>query len=442
MKTEDLKSLHTSTSDFHYSVLHSLNKLEEKKTKGYKNLNRTMKIALVCAIITVIGAFTTVATATGLFGLFGKPVGEYGLNIKVEDSDKVGEETTSLDEKKQVKLNLGYVPEGCDKTSGNTVFQRYTYGNDVQGDRWEFTIWAEDAKGYDNTEGSVIDSYKTEYNGHQTIITTHKKTENSDEFFYKATEYFENWGYVVTCVCPYYNELIKIMENLDLEEYIEATDSYDDSVNDGSHYEHIGAMVRYDIEKTLWSGNYSFNEIGDSFECHVSSNDNSADLTVKLASVEERFDLDGLERENFNHDGGFYLCDRYFDNSGNLIKQYTETWYDGEDVTHNRHFYMVTLEVTANDTDIDNINDVLGVNANRYVNGTLEYYVKYGEAQEIYYSGFANDISIKKGETITLFSGIIVDDAVLDQTYITIGTADSSAYSNDQYYTHFFKLEQ
>lgn len=444
MKPEDLRSVYDVTDDFHNSVLCSLYRLDDKAIKDYKKRSAVIKAALICAIAALLGTITTVAAATDFFGLLSSPVGNYGLNINIEDK-----ETPSEADKKHVKLKLGYIPEGYENTSINPKYAHYV--SKTESDNWTFTIDIKYADTYDVTEKYVVESYETEYNGHQTIIATYKYMENKDEYGYSATEYFEDWGYVVVCKCPNLDEMLKIMEQLELEE-------------DTEHYTKPAPKKREDKERgeyIAWYNEEYFLKdigIGESFDCEAKNGDNVYGLTLKIKSVEERFNSDGLDREDFfNEPGIFNVQDRYFDADGNLLTPYTRIEIHGGDginslgeeleVVDDRHFYLVTFEVTSNDADIDYLTEIFypGVSKMKeYEDGSIGWAESvYGRAETIYDSYLDESyvlkepLSIKKGETKTLTYGIVVDGDALDVTYLAFYTA---VYHNSNVYC--VKLDQ
>ncbi len=146
MKPEDLRNVYHSTDDLHNSVLSTLENLDEQAPMHYSKTKRTMKIALVCAMIAVLSTTTVVATATNLFGLLNRPVGKYGLNVTVEA------ETEPTTEEKHVELTLGYIPEGYVNVTQNPNWGLYYYEGDPTNDKWSFSADLYDAKDYDDTK--------------------------------------------------------------------------------------------------------------------------------------------------------------------------------------------------------------------------------------------------------------------------------------------------
>lgn len=445
MKPEDLRSVYNVTDDFHNSVLCSLYRLDDKAIKRYKKRSAVMKVALICAIAALIGTITTVAAATDFFGLLSSPVGNYGLNINIE-----AKETPSEAEKKHVKLKLGYIPEGYENTSINPNYAHYV--SKTESDNWTFTIDIEYSDSYDVVEEFVVESYETEYNGHQTIIATYKYMENKDEYSYSATEYFEDWGYVVVCRCPNLDEMLKIMQQLELEENTEYTEPVPQKREDKERGEYIAWYNEEYFLKDIG--------IGESFDCEAKNGDNIYGLTLNIKSVEERFNSDGLDREDFvNEPGIFNAQDRYFDADGNLLTPYTRTERHGGDginslgeelkVVDDRHFYLVTVEVTSNDSDIDYLTEILRPDVatmKEYEDGYIGWSTSgtaHGNVETIYESYLYESnvlkepVSIKKGETKTLTYGIVVDGDILDYTYLAFYTA---VYHNSNVYC--VKLDQ
>lgn len=415
MKPEELRSIYQPTPAFHDSVLSALDRLDEQAPKLYKKRKGALKIALVCAVIAAFSATMIAAAATNFFGLFRKPVGRYGLNMLIED-----EQPSSDAEKKHVKLSLGYIPEGYEPINPRASI--YALDGDWKSDAWTFSFNIEDAEDYDETSEYVIDSYEAEFNGHKAIIATHKYDMNSDELSYSATEYFEDWGYVVSCYCGNLDELLKIMENLDLEE---DTDYAEPENEERDNY------------SERFTENYIISEFDESFKGEVKDGGNTNDFIVKLKSVEKRTDAVGLDYDDFFHEGKgdsyVNLYDRFFDSDKKIITPYTRTeteWGDGvnslnetNDIVDDRSFYIVTLDIMSVSGNIENIFDGFSFTAMKYENGEAEYSNLGGNVETIYCKG--GDNSIKVGETRTFSYGIVIDDDAVDTAYISLGMEET-----------------
>lgn len=417
MKEQDLKTIYGKPSaDFHNRVIETLNTLDDKETERIKRRKNVRLIAAIACAAALALAMTTVAVATGVFGLFGRQVGNYGLNLKVENQE------TTAPRPKYVKPKLNYIPENYELVHSQINFYAYFYNGDDTGDAPHFFVDIEDSNDYDETQKYVAESSETEINGNKTIICKVHEDENSDEYYYSAIEYFENYGKVVHVICQDYDEILKILEGLELEEYadyVEPTfskiDTYTECYTEIPILQKFGQDLKIDVVSE--------------------KDDDLATLLVNVKSVEERTDSKGLEYLDFFHEANTNLHDRYFDSEQQLITPYTRTDVEHGDgintlnksaeVEDDRHFYLISIDVTAEDKDIEDLTDqMLSGSAVKYIDGQLVYPATGGEVQEIYIKDNEKTTSIKKGETKTLVYGVIVDDDAVDNTYITVETEE------------------
>ena len=432
MKTEDLQNAYPSPpEDFHNAVLSSLYKLDTKAPVRYKK-RRVMRVAAVCAIVAAFGSFTAVAAATNFFGLFSEPVGKFGLHVGVTEG--------ATEPLKHVKMKFGYMTEGFEAlphmSSDVSKFQNI---NEENGECFSFSVVP--AKDFDYTETYIIDSEETTVNGHKLIITTRQMAEGG-EVDYGAAMYFEDWGYVVgggVYGGADKNELLKIMQNLSLVEdtdYVPETTSAD--------------MVRSDLdEKRLEydltsSTDFTMHKPGESFKW--GREEDSDDFTVKVTSIIEKTSTDGIPENYWKWSPEYSLSySEFFDESGKLITPYTRhdisendginTQNKEWDTEDDRHFFVVTIELTQN-TDkpfagFDMMGDCSPQILIRNEDGSyrpnsseeksnLYQRVLYGNS-DIVLSNPGDDMNIlnmSKGETRTLTYGIVVDDDVLDNAYL------------------------
>ena len=426
MKHEELRSIYQPTPAFHDSVLSVLDGLDEQAPKLYKKRKGVLKIALVCAVIAALGATMIVAAGTNFFGLFRKPVGRYGMNMLIEE-----EQSSSAAEKKHVKLSPGYIPEGYKPINPYSYY--YALDGDWKSDAWTFSFSIADAQDYDETSEYVIDSYEAEFNGHKAIIATHKYDMNSDELSYSATEYFENWGYVVSCYCGNPDELLKIMEGLDLEEDTDYVEPDNEEENNYSE---------------RFTEHYIISKADESFKGEVKDGNNTNEFIVKLKSVEKRTDAVGLDYNDFFHvgEGDSYvnLFDRFFDSDKKIITPYTRTeteWGDGvnslnetKDIVDDRSFYIITIDITSVSGDIENIFDGFSFTGMKYENGEAEYSNLGGNVETIYCKGGNN--SLKAGETKTFSYGVVIDDDAVDTTYVSLGMEETVVDDENEIIDH------
>ena len=460
MRNEKLKNAYPNPpEDFHNAVLSSLYQLENKSTVRYRN-HRIAKLAFALAIIIALGSFTVVASATKFFGLFSEPVGKYGLHVGVEQETT---ETTN-EPLKAVRMNFGYMTDGFEELPNtDSAMKKFHNPNDDSAGSYSFSVIP--ASEFNFTERYIVESEETTVTGHKLIVSTRQLSEGG-ELDYLSNMYFDDWGYVVSSGAYHgasKDELIKIMKNLNLEEDTETTP---ETVSIDTEPDEL-LLKRREYDRTV-NSSFKMHQISEIFDWgrDVSSND----FSVKISSIEEQSNTDGIPEEYFNWMSDYSLIyPEFFDESGNLITPYTRhdiTDSDGIntqrkewDTEDDRHFFVVTLEITQNtDTpfaDFDLFSDFFPVvlikdnNGNYRYNGEAD---EYGVTQSILYGNIdtvfstpgdeANIFHMSKGETRTLSFGIVVDDDVLDNAYLRFNSKDkeiiddqsktiTQSYSND-----------
>ncbi|MGN0459472.1 MAG: hypothetical protein ACI4HL_01010 [Ruminococcus sp.] len=420
MKKEDLKSIYgKSSQDFHNCVLKTLDSLDEKGKKSYKSKKNVRRITLIACAIALAMTMATVTVATGVFGLFGRQVGNYGANVKVEN-----EETTTSAKPKYVKVILDNVPRGYQLMHEQIDFYYYCYQGDYDSGIWSFAVNVDDADEYEETKEYVVETTEEEYNGHKAIIYKIHPDENSDDYCYSAVVYFEDFGRVVTVnttmtegSSPSYEDITNIVKGLNLEDYPDYVEpKYEED-------EYIDSTAEDTIVPTNFGEDLSLTSV---------TKDDGANFLVKVKSVEERTDAKGLEYNDFFHEVNANLYDQYFDADKNLITPYTRTdVYQGDGINtrdkskkvkDDRHFYLVNVDITCLNKDIDDLTgEMLSTGVIKYIDGETTFSATGGEIRQIYTKGFEEKISLKKGKVKTITYGIIVDDDALDDTYLTVG---------------------
>lgn len=446
MKTEDLQNAYPNPpEDFHNAVLSSLYKLDAKSPVRYKK-RRVMRVAVVFAVVAAFGSFTAVAAATNFFGLFSEPVGKFGLHVGVTE-----EATASASEPlKAVKMKFEYMTEGFEElphmSSDVKIFQN---ANAENGECFSFSVVP--AKDFDYTETYIIDSEETIVNGHKLIITTRQMTEGG-EIDYGVTMYFEDWGYVVGGGAyggADKDELLKIMQNLSLEEdtdYVPETTSSD--------------MVRSDLDLKRreydWTVNTEFtmHKLGEAFKWGHEAHSDA--FTVKVTSIKEQTGTNGISEEYWNWTTDYSLIHSdFFDGNGKLLTPYTRhdinesdgvnTQRKEWDTEDDRHFYVVTVEITQNsDEEYDIFGDfspavlIRDKDGSYHHNGEED---KNGVTQRIIYGNIdtvlstpgdeVNVLHMSKGETRTLTYGIVIDDDVMDNAYLRFSSQDEQTIDDD-----------
>lgn len=354
MKAEDIKQLYEVSPNLHESIEYTLHQLDSTSVERYRKRRSVRRFVIAFAIIATLVAFSTVAYATNLFGLLTEPVGKYGLDMHV-----VRESTPDTTKKpKHVKLKLGYIPEGYKQIEDENGFvepNKYSYGGKSISDRWGFSFLIYSVDQYSVIETYIIETTEKTVNGHKIIFMTQQFEDNGKKE-YIAAEYFDEWDTVVVGYCVNQEELVKIMEHLDLEEdtdYVEPetkTIDDDDDPYAGYAFSMEEDTREYQLGETFtWTSQivvapspvYSFKE----GECEI---------TVK--SVKENDGIKGLDRSNLMAPDDEEWYSRYFNTDGSIKTPYTRTDRESGDGINflghigsqevNRHFYLVTIEVT------------------------------------------------------------------------------------------------
>ncbi len=448
MKKEEMKTAYGTPSDeFRHSVMNTLYHLDDNKTAKYTSRKRAIKVILVCAVIAVAGT-TTVAAATNFFGLFSKPVGQYGVAISTssiapEDNTEDQEQDFIAPVSHDYIVRMGYTPEGFVPFESNGYTNAYLNGNQYS-DSWFFMSFAYEADSYSRTEKSVINSEETEFNGHQALIVTKKSSENNDHITYIVTERFEEENIVLRCEFdgrayngsyfePDRDEMLRIMEGITLEKS-------DDKANSSrqSTYEK-GPLSDVYPSDLIEAGKSSFGEIGKAYTEMTANYYDEAEkaLTFKVISVTEQKNAGDFKKADFSSAGeGISLYDKYFDEDGNLKSDQTVTVIDqhGDGVssltkTHeetiHRHFYRVQVEVTA-DQDIDPLYTVYKLYPFAMDNDDQLYYERNGNTIELIGTSLSDEdpFKLEKEKTLVISYAVIADEEVLPDFCVGVMTGN------------------
>ena len=246
---EKLNKLYPEVPEsFHNKVTETLEGLDEHKDIPIRKHNRGLKIAVACAAITVVGAFTVAAAAINFFGLFSEKVGNYGLHVGVEQSteESSANEVKSDPDKseKHYKIVASYVPEGFKNEVDNPLVCHYHYGDKVFENRdLDYHIRASKEQYYDETYDNVIKSENDKVNGRDVVYMTFQYGENEEKLIYGAVVYFKDEGYIVYVNNSDLNELKKIVAGLSLEEdteYEEHRANNETSDNQNNKFDYSG----------------------------------------------------------------------------------------------------------------------------------------------------------------------------------------------------------
>lgn len=466
VNTEELKNIYQSTEDFHNSVLCSLYKLDDGAARVKRRKRAAVRLAVVCAAAAVLGSVTAVGASTGFFGLVKEDVGKYGVNVRVQTDPEVTDVSAKRIE--HAKLKIGYMTAGYSVVP-NTDGLKYHDENGEAG--FSFIILPSDE--FEAEEEYITDSEESTVNGNRLVVLTRQMVEGEDSAAYIAYEYFEAEGWIVTCFAhngAEKDELIKIMEKVSLEEDTGFVPEPEEETLSAEELELKQRRAEYKLEEKDIINVF---KPGDSFDwSKYSEVEDGADFSYKITSIEERFDSSGLDYDGFIYNGDVEMSyENYFDENGSFINTVTRRDVDEGDGINSqdrmwntedtRHFYLVKVEVTSHvepssDDSYDNWYDRALETVPLIKDGGMLkrawYYDSeagvsknsgiYGNSNVVYTTGWDNfDLTeIKKGETREFTYGIVVDDDVLDSTYLTFVARDdklSDAYETIYYYSYY-----
>lgn len=417
MRIEKLKSVYTKSESITTLVVETIESLDEKTQIKYKRNRRVVIFVSVLLSVMFVFSTTVVALKTDLFGLYSEKEGKYGLNVKVDTPDVKIE-----NELKNVKLKLEYIPQGYQPVDGDL---KYTYNGEYITDRWSFSFQIEKAEQFEYEGKFIVDSSEIVCDKDKIILMT-RQFEYGGEKDYVAVRYFDEFGYVIVCHCAEYDELVKIIKGAQLVEdksaLKDSAPTKDDlQVGNNSGY----SYVTVDEFKPI--------KVGDSFDFsdNILNRQNESSFTVRINSVEQRFDFSGLDRKHMIYDDTYQ---EFFANNGEWISRYTRTNKlngDGvnsldqkRDTQVQRNFYVVTMEVTCNnDYELFSYSSI-GARAINFDDASNPYYSKrFGYVDMIYLEPMENNhmsVEMEKGESITLTVGIAVDEEMSDKAFFTI----------------------
>lgn len=459
MKKEDLKKIYDAPGEgFHNRVVETLDSLQDRPYVRFRGSARG-KIAAIGIAAAVLATVTITAAATNLFGLTATKKGTYGLNVTVESSVS---DTENSEER--FMLDFGYMPE---KYAEGKMFGNYefSYQKDIGNFDDYFHSYIHKAKGFNIDLLNVIESSETEIDGHKVVYVTIKEAENSDRLYYSSYKYFDKENLVVQCSGSDHDELVKITENLGLKPAEKTSYDEDEDYNG----EKRGAILEYYYNNHISLVSDYFDNrvkkvgIGESVEFNTADYGQKAvKLTAKVVSLEKRDNADGLDIAEFDSTTGKNVYYNHFNSDGSLIRTHEFQTYDEGDEEHlgkieqhtgTRNFYVADIELTAEE-DIDNLYDVFGFDV-AIIDDEKRCYIgnfdeDYSEAYIIYGTWIDNNIAVnntvkvKKGETVTLKSGFILEtvdgsNEIDDNVYFLLSAVDEP---NDSYQNYMLKVKK
>lgn len=429
---------------FHNRVTETLDSLDIIKPVHTGKSKRKKLIAL-CAAAAILGTFTVTAAATHFFGFVVTRSGNYGLNVKVEDSE------VSADRMQNMNMIFGYMPDSYKNSSDSKSWFDYENGDEY------FNAWIQRSDNYEYDFLNVIESSETESDGHKILYLTFKEAENSDKLFYASLKYFDEYDCLVHCNCSDKEELIKITEKVNVEPAPDDQKPADLRDDDEAEPE-TWAIKEYEemyygimMVNEYFAGNIKQVKTGETMEFSLADYDQDAvKLKAKVNFFEKRENADGLDKKDFTDIGANYVYNLFFDTNGNLIKEKTEKNYDGADennlgtiteVTNVRNFYVADMEITA-EGDIEDLNkifdaEIYGLDGNNFINDAV--YPSGARAMCIYRTKLNEGFSLRKGETVNIKVGFIAEDDTADTSYLMLSGIDEP---EDNFQNYMVKVKE
>lgn len=432
-----MKNIYPEPSrEFHNAVLTTLNNLPEKVEKQHKIKNKTLRIAIVCAIIGALSTTTVFATAT-IYNTLINPVGKYGVEISPNFSD-VSSKKESVD---FVKLNLSYLPDGI-KAMSNTEGLKYCSVSDNNKSVFSFWFTKVDSN-YKISELFVNDYKEVNLGNNEGVILHIKPFENSDEksnsliyIYYKEMNVLLT-AYVSNDVSD--DEIEKVMKGIELTKgnngdlIVDEAKSEEDKITyDYSFNDENYQVVSKDtsVNGFDFSGNISCNSINildnisglnqDCFYLFEYDNDLSqiVDENGNIKPYEKKFFKDG---DGINSIGSLEEINII---NGKFVKaEVTVTNTTNEE----QEFGINTIKLNA--LEKDSKGNMIYKEENSL--STETHYIESNINREDYYSIL---IPANSSETITV--GFFVNEDVLDDLYLTLN-GRSYYNSSDGVYTNY-----
>ncbi|MEE1055792.1 MAG: hypothetical protein UH239_00900 [Acutalibacteraceae bacterium] len=450
MKEKELKEIYSNPpKSFHYALTDALNKIEEQENK--KVCSRILKIALVCALVGIIGV-TCIMAGSAIYPMLANSVNKYGLDIEVEPMND-----SKVD---YVKLRLNYLPENVEEMP-NTGGRKYSQKGDYNKSVFSFILYKVDEK--TKFTNKYITSYEEfEVNGNKALITNASlinPNSNISKHFYI---FFENKGMFLSCYVSddvSNDEIKKVMGGIELEkgnvdDYFEYSLLSDEEENINPVKDVINNIFNN------FSNKYKYEQIYDIGQTIAYKDTDYFNGHITIDKIEVRDNIEGLDENNF-YIPAFNSIRDITDENGNITpyERYTYVCGDGEtDLDKiekvdyiNRKLVYVTTTV-SNDTSepqILNINEIMiewlkekeGKLDSAYLcdeslpETTLSTEINYIDNNESDSMGMKSgyyQLKIDANSRETIHLGYFVDEDTLDELYITIdadGELDEHNYS-------------
>lgn len=485
MKKEDLKKAYSKPpQSFHYSMVRTLNSLDEKEKVRPKS--RVLRTAAVCALVLAIGVVGAVSASAVFSSMAAKKESNYGIEFELTPSaDAGGAESASqpqsdklsfqvgddsVDIPEYVKLNIGYLPEGV-----IPYIADMKYGYNGSWDEKSFTFVSERVSGKQTFTDIMIEDYEQfDVNGNPAVLA-HTTVEEYDfetgrpQFSKRFYIYFENKGLFVMCYVTSDvsdDEIKKVMENLTVVDGTEDDNSGGPFSNATTAQDRARAAAEEDeqAEYDAWlaeNSTYDINviDLGTqvSYDEELLEGDEAFYGNFSVDSIEVLDNISGLDENCFeisNPYSGRSLSD-YADENGNILPYtrrvicYGDRLNTKDEVvssqTANRRLVYITLTVNnTNDKDggfyipvvqMERLFESGGELTMNVPDDEVVTDVMWGDIDYIDNNNVASDgfqhgyycLTVPANSSETIHIGFWADEDLLDTIYVKL---DGSWYSN------------
>ncbi len=422
---------------------------------------RTAGRTIAASLAAVLLCGTTVFAGVGIYTMQQEKVGKHGVNVKIEkDETQEQIETTAVVSIPNVKMEVGYIPEGMVRTEQG----KYSYENALQKGGVSMTFFRMDTGDdkFSLQHEDVLLSEEFSAGGHEGVYLEYPKL-SEDEITFNQRIYlaFTDVHYVMEMYVASdvtKEEALKIAENVKLiptedtkdEEFVVAENwsEYQESLNASLVEE--GYVVKTSATKEEMKNTH---KIGDSFAL------DDQGLTAKVADVKVLDDFSALDAsfvdEDLNHE---------LDENGKLRPAVIQYLKDGdldslsqEVKSREAAQKLVYATVEYTNTSTEEMSDVLFFGemipmseADGQMQIQLEEKPAEGDEWEhavnhglshswemLYYDVHGGERgnnyipSIQPGETVTVHMAWVVKEEDLGKLYLSLNTSGGTEFSDD-----------
>lgn len=456
MKNQDLKNAYGPVpTEFHNSVVRTLNTLEEEPVKTTRPRRTWLKVLVACALIAAIGTVGATAAAK-LYPMSANKEGNYGLTFDVQtvSSTESDSGSSSIDgmnlglsadssAPEYVKLNVGYLPDGV-------ISDGFKYSLNGEHSEKCLTLIV-DRVGTTATfsDINIADFEQFEINGNVAILANVVDMGGDNPFGRRFYIYFEDMAAFVTgyITNDYSDEEVrKIMENLTV------TEGTEDDCNGGALSDKNSWVNRNDYveeePETYTYFDYKDVNLGDEFE-YYEGFEEQCNCFFTVDNIEVLDNISGLDSSCF---GGLLKNEKledFIDENGNLLPYEREYYKFGDGVTApmyevvktdmaERRMVYVTLTVKNTGSQPVEFWFPISMHSKGNVDDTGTYtedtsygektYIDNNDVDEVGINRGYNKLTLAPNSTETVHIGFWADADMLDYYYIcnSVGNAFDS----------------